>query len=405
MMDAEFAVSLDGLHRAVELLSRDREFRKSELAAEMPEIGVGASAALELLAPYVLGGAARLGAETAFAHMDPPTPWISWATTLWNAALNQNLLHPATAPVAREIEARVIQWLAPAFGMQGGHMTPGSTLANLTALWAAREVAGVTEVVAGEGAHLSVVKSAHLLGLRYRTIPSSACGAMRADALDGDLRQSALVLTAGTTSTGAIDPLCLAGSAAWTHVDAAWAGPLRLSPAYAMKLDLIERADSVAVSAHKWLFQPKEAGLVLFRDVAASHAAISFGGAYLAAPNIGLMGSHGANAVPLLATILAWGRRGLAERVERCMALAGRLAAFIADDARLELLMEPQTGLVLWRPRNQTQAEEVYSLLPDGAASLTTLDGQTWLRNVAANPNADIETLIRAIRSALDAIG
>jgi L-2,4-diaminobutyrate decarboxylase len=80
--------------------------------------------------------------------MDPPTPWITWATTLWNASLNQNLLHPATSPAARDIEQRVVQWLASFFGMTGGHMTAGSTLANLTALWAARECAGVKEVVA-----------------------------------------------------------------------------------------------------------------------------------------------------------------------------------------------------------------------------------------------------------------
>jgi L-2,4-diaminobutyrate decarboxylase len=403
-MDMDFAVSLSGLHRAVDLLATDHEVHMPEFSSEMPTLGVGSSAALELLAPYALAGASRLGAETALAHMDPPTPWISWATTLWNAALNQNLLHPATAPVAREIEERVIGWLAPFFGMQGGHMTPGSTVANLTGLWAAREIAGITEVVAGEGAHLSVAKSAHLLGLRYRTVPSSALGTMRADALDGDLRRTALVLTAGTTSTGAVDPLSLTGRAAWTHIDAAWAGPLRLSPTYAMKLDGIERADSLAISPHKWLFQPKEAGLVLFRDVKASHAAISFGGTYLTAPNIGLLGSRGATAIPLLATILAWGRSGLAERVERCMALAYALAAFIAGDARLELLTEPQTGIVVWRPRNPVQVGEFYNHLTKGVASLTTLGGEAWLRNVAANPNANIEALISAIRSALDAL-
>jgi hypothetical protein len=78
----------------------------------------------------VLGGE-ELDAGEAMAHMDPPTPWITWAVALWNARLNQNLLHPATAPFAREAEACVVEWLAPFFGMNGGHMTAGSSLANL----------------------------------------------------------------------------------------------------------------------------------------------------------------------------------------------------------------------------------------------------------------------------------
>jgi len=159
-----------------------------------------------------------------------------------------------------------------------------------------------------------------------------------AESLSDNLTRAALVLTAGTTSTGAIDPLDLAGRAAWTHVDAAWAGPLRLS-AYADRLGGIERADSVAISAHKWLFQPKESALVLFRDVPTAHAAISFGGAYLAVPNVGVLGSHGATAVPLLATLLAWGRRGLAARIEHCMRLAQQLAR------------SPESaGSAVWRP-------------------------------------------------------
>jgi L-2,4-diaminobutyrate decarboxylase len=130
--------------------------------------------------------ACRLDAPTAFAHMDPPTPWLTWAMALWNSSLNQNLLHSATAPVARHIEEKVIAWLAPFFGMQGGHMTPGSTMANLTALWSARECAGVAEVVTSGNAHLSIAKAAHLLGLRYRSLPSSLLGALLPEGLSGD---------------------------------------------------------------------------------------------------------------------------------------------------------------------------------------------------------------------------
>ena len=116
-------------------------------------------------------------------------------------------------------------------------------------------------------------------------------GRLQANAL-GDLKRACLVLTAGTTSVGAVDPLNVIGQAAWTHVDAAWAGPLRLSERHAEVLAGIERADSVAVSAHKWLFQPKESALILFREASRANDAISFGSAYLSTPNVGLLGSR-----------------------------------------------------------------------------------------------------------------
>jgi L-2,4-diaminobutyrate decarboxylase len=401
-MDKEFAINSDGLHQAVELMSRD--FSNAEgldLPLELPQFGVGSTGALNSLAPSILGGAARLGEATSFAHMDPPTPWITWAITLWNASLNQNLLHPATAPVARQLEERVVAWLAPFFGMNGGHMTPGSTVANLTALWSARECAGITEVIASDGAHLSIAKAAHILGLKYLSVPIDANGSMDAARLPTNLSKSALVLTAGATSTGAIDPFDLAGRAAWTHVDAAWAGPLRMSN-YANLLAGIESADSVAVSAHKWLFQPKESALVLFKDTEKAHASVSFGGAYLAAPNIGVLGSHGAAATALVAMLLAWGREGVAQRIEHCMKLAHCLSDFVSTDERLHLYAQPQTGIVVWRPKDENLIDRILNHMPIGSTSTTTISSEKWFRNVAANPNADIELLIKMIQVVLD---
>jgi L-2,4-diaminobutyrate decarboxylase len=400
-MDKEFSVDSEGLHQAVELMSRDFSSAQGlDLPVELPQLGIGSTAALNSLAPNILGGAARLGEATSFAHMDPPTPWITWAMTFWNASLNQNLLHPATAPVARQMEQRVVAWLAPFFGMNGGHMTPGSTVANLTALWSARECAGITEVIASEGAHLSIAKAAHILGLNFRSVPIDANGSMDAAQLPINLSKSALVLTAGATSTGAIDPFVLAGRAAWTHVDAAWAGPLLLSK-YAHLLAGIESADSVAVSTHKWLFQPKESALVLFKDTEKAHAAVSFGGAYLATPNIGVLGSHGATATALLAMLLAWGRQGVAQRIERCMDLSHRLRDFVVTDKRLELYAEPQTGIVVWRPKDESLFDQVLQQLPVGSTSTTSIAGRNWFRNVAANPSADIELLVATIQGAL----
>ena len=350
----------------------------------------------------IIGGARRLGAETAFAHMDPPTPWVTWATALWNAALNQNLLHPDVAPVARGVEDQVIRWLAPYFGMAGGHMTPGSTVANLTALWAARELKGIKRVATSQAAHLSVAKAAHILSLEFLNIETNSLGQIDRERLPADLSSSALVLTAGTTSAGAIDELNVKGNAAWTHVDAAWAGPLRLSNTHREKLAGLDAADSVAISAHKWLFQPKESGLILFRDVTAAHEAVSFGGEYLAVPNIGVLGFHGANAVPLLATMLSWGRTGLEKRIDAAMALADRLSVYLRAQPNVCLYAPNASGVVLWRTEKNIDVHAVIEQLPVGSASFTKVDGSSWVRHVAANPNVDMDSLTTAIGEVLD---
>lgn len=143
-------------------------------------------------------------------------------------------------------------------------MVPGSAVANLTGIWAARDLKSVKEVAAPDTAHVSAEKAARLLALRFRRLPTDSIGRLLPETA-ADLRRTCLVLVAGSTST--VDPLTLAGTAAWTHVDAAWAGPLGLSR-HAALLKGIENADSVSISARKWLFQPKESGLILFRETA-----------------------------------------------------------------------------------------------------------------------------------------
>jgi L-2,4-diaminobutyrate decarboxylase len=389
--DPSFAADREGLEAALALLLHELAEPSGaalDLPAALPQEGASELAALERLAPAAIGSARRLGDPGFLAHMDPPTPWVAWAGAQWAAALNQNLLHPDSAPVARELEERVVAWLAPFFGMSGGHLVPGSSVANLTALWAARELRGVEEVVASEAAHLSVRKAAALLGLGYRS-----------DALrePGDLSRAALVLTAGTTVTGAVEPLDAGQDAAWRHVDAAWAGPLRLSERHGALLDGIETADSVAVSGHKWLFQPKESALVLFADADRAHEAISFGGGYLAKPNVGVLGSHGAAALPLAATLLAWGRSGTAERIDRCMEIAARLCELIDAHERLELCSGPETGVVVWRPLGDVDLDALRAGLERGFVSITELDGQRRLRSVSANPMADPELVVAEV--------
>ena len=369
-----------------------------DLPLTLPETGLGDIQALEMLSGHVLDRAAQLGSSTSLAHMDPPTPWITWAMALWNASLNQNMLHEMTSPFATQAEALVLNWLAPYFGMQGGHFCAGSTIANLTGIWVARDAAGVKKVVTSQAAHLSIEKACRLLGLELLKVPVDRQGRLDCKQLP-NLDNACLVLTAGTTATGAVDPLNLVGAAKWTHVDAAWAGPLRLSRTHSGRLNGIEAADSVAVSAHKWLFQPKDSALVMFGNLDIANAAVSFGGSYLARPNVGVQGSRSAAAIPLLATLLAWGRDGVAQRLDRLMQMADSLADAIEKSDRLELWARPQTAISVFRPVGSSTAA-LLQALPPGMLSTCVLDGQTWARSVAANPSVDLDLVVERILAA-----
>ena len=153
-----------GLREALELLLAARSDPGSPhvdrspdtVPLDWPQSGIGGRAALRALVPVGLDQAVRLDHPGFLAHMDPPTPWMTWAASMWAAAMNQNVLHPDAGPAARDLERTVIDWLAPAFGMRGGHLVPGSTVANLTALWSARELTGARRVVCSAAAHLSI---------------------------------------------------------------------------------------------------------------------------------------------------------------------------------------------------------------------------------------------------------
>ena len=353
------------------------------LPLTLPAEGWGTDVVLDQLSRAIRQRSSELGAEWAFAHMDPPTDRIAAELVAQNAQVNQNLLHAELSPFASEIEALLMDWLAPAYGMSIGHMCAGSTLANLEALWCAREH-GAANVVASQDAHISIAKAANILGMPLTAVPIDEHGRLREEALP-DLQTSVLVSTAGTTGRGVIDPLRRSG-ARWWHVDAAWAGPLMFSSS-SERLAGIDAADSVAISAHKLFFQPKDSALILYRDSKASDA-VSMGGSYLATANVGIQGSRGANAIPLFGTLLAWGRQGLASRLDACMAIADKLAERLGAAPGIELKQWPETGVINWRPSNGSVDSALGRL--SGVSSRTEIGGEPWLRQVAANPHANV---------------
>jgi len=112
-----------------------------------------------------------------------------------------------------------------------------------------------------------------------------------------------------------------------------------------------------------------------------------------------VLGSHGAAAIPLAATLLAWGRRGAAARIERCMALASGLAALVKAREELELFSEPVAGVVLWRTLD-ADPRAVRARLEGAFVSLAEVAGEPWLRSVSANPLADPRLVVERVLAA-----
>ncbi|GMH56542.1 hypothetical protein TrLO_g14339 [Triparma laevis f. longispina] len=367
---------------------------------------MGGFEALRTLEPIVLGGRARLDDPGFFAHMDPPASIESVAASLWQVGTNQNLLHPDLAPSARLLQKIVINWLAEFFGCDGGHFVSGSSVANLTAIWAAREVKNVKKVVASKKAHNSVKKAADILGLEFVKIEELSSGL--------DLSDACLVLTAGTTGSGEIEKLGERRGSAWVHCDAAWGGGMRFSKKHGWKLDGVENCDSVVFSCHKWFFQPKGCGVVLFKDSKTAETKISYGAGYLATPTIGVAGTQPANVIPLCATLLAWGQEGVAERIDRGIENATYLARLVAGEGgKFELWGgkggKGEEGVVLWRRRGvgmeeggggRNAAERLKRLMEEEGAFVSVSGGGGdgwWFRSVAANDFVDIDYLWRAV--------
>ena len=147
------------------------------------------------------------------------------------------------------------------------------------------------------------------------------------------------------------------------------------------------------------MYQPKGAALILFKDVDQAHQAMSYGGGYLSAPNIGLLGSTPASALPLAATLMHWGREGLAKHIDSDMTKAEHLKNLVQDHPDFELWGPSETGIVVWRPKT-VSAKKVRANLKDAWVSLTDIEGEMWLRSVAANPSADPDFVFKKVLEA-----
>ena len=166
-----------------------------------------------------------------------------------------------------------------------------------------------------------------------------------------------------------------------------------MSRTHAGLLDGIENADSVTVSAHKMLLQPKESAFILFREYEKILPSISTTGAYLARPTVGVQGSCSASAVSLLAFLLSRGRSGIGRILDALIQNSELLFDFLERSPGFETAIRPVTGINVFKSKQFTKMA-LLDELPPGMFSSFQYKSEMWLRSVSANPGANIEKII-----------
>ena len=308
------------------------------------------------------------------------------------ATLNVNAMLWRTSPAATELEQRVLRWVAELIGLPAGwfgEITDTASASTMYALAAAREAAGLdirTRGMAGrtdlprlrvytsDQAHSSVEKACIALGLGQEGLCKVATDAgfrMRADLFESavaadvaaGVRPLAAVATVGTTSTTSVDPVAAiadvcARHGMWLHVDAAYGGSAAVVPEMRHVLDGCDRADSLVVNPHKWLFTPVDCSLLYTARPDDLRAAFSLVPAYLTTPedggvvnlmDYGLSLGRRFRALKLWMVIRAYGAEGLAALISGHIELARRLAAAIEAEPGWELLAPVPFSTVCFR--------------------------------------------------------
>jgi glutamate/tyrosine decarboxylase-like PLP-dependent enzyme len=322
-------------------------------------------------------------------QMLKPPAAVAWAAYATAMLLNPNNHALDGGPATAELEKEAVAQIAAMFGYVRhlGHLTASGTIANLEALWVARELHPDAAIVSGANAHYTHARMSAVLGARHETVAQDALGRLDLDALEARLRRGGVgtvVATPGTTALGAVDDvaaiadLCAAHGAR-LHVDAAYGGFFRLladggEPGVAAApFAAIARADSIVTDPHKHGLQPYGCGCVLFADPGVgrlySHDSpyTYFTSDALHLGEISLECSRaGAAAAALWTTLraLPLTREGLGRHLAAARGAALELAALLDADERTRLVVAPELDIVCVLPAGGTdRAERAFDTL------------------------------------------
>jgi L-2,4-diaminobutyrate decarboxylase len=338
-------------------------------------------------------------------------------------------------------ENEALRWIADLAGLPehaGGVFVSGGTAGNLSALVAARwkwrnDAGGRHDrtrglIIASRGAHSSVTQAARVIDSDVLLVDADAAGRMGGDALNATVgrmseedrhRLFAIVGTAGTTNAGVIDDLAAVADAcdatgAWFHADGAYGAAALAAPSVRARFTGIERADSLIVDPHKWLFAPFDVCALLYRDPRIAKAAHTQHAEYLDvlheadgdwnASDYAHHLSRRARGLPFWFSLATYGTDAYREAIETTLRVAHAGAELIRVSEHCELVLEPELSVVVFRRTGwgaaeyaawsaQQLAEETAFVVP------SAWNGETVLRYCVVNPNTTVEDLAAIIDS------
>jgi aromatic-L-amino-acid decarboxylase len=338
--------------------------------APLPDEGIDAEELLRTTAALLFDHSLFNGHPRFFGYITSSPAPIGMLGDLLAAAVNANVGAWALAPIATEIEAQTVRWIAELTGYPtdcGGLLVSGGNVANAVGLLAARVAAADWDirragacaesgrrlrVYASAETHTWIQKATDLSGLgtdAIRWIPTDDSLRMDTGALqrslDRDLATGdvpmAVVGTAGAVGTGAVDPLfelaaICRDAGVWLHVDGAYGGIAAAVPGASSDLGALGQADSMALDPHKWLYAPLEAGCVLVRDAEALRDAFSyhppyyhFGQEAINYFDCGPQNSRGFRALKVWLALRQVGRAGYVQMIRDDIRLSERLFALL----------------------------------------------------------------------------
>jgi aromatic-L-amino-acid/L-tryptophan decarboxylase len=415
---------------------------RSRLGGPPPEQSGEYGAVLARVIGDVLPYAARTDHPGYLAFIPSCTTWPAALAELTAAAANPYCGAWMEAAGATQVELEVIDWFRTWLGLPAGTagvLVSGGSAANLTALLVAREAAGGPSadsvVYVSDQAHSSLARTARAMGLRpqqvrvlpaddrWRLSPSTVAAAVRADRRAGRV-PFALCASAGSTNTGTVDPLgdladvCTA-EGLWLHVDAAYGGFAALTAKGRAALAGVDRADSVTLDPHKWLYQPMECGCVLIRDGARLERTFAIHPDYLdgdATQGVGevnfadrgLQLSRGFRALKVWVTVHTFGLAAFRAAIQRNLELAEYAETLIRSHAELTLMAPATLGIVCFRrewpgcdeAETERRGTALAADLERGGTALvstTRLAGRHAIRLCILNPTTSEEHVSRVI--------
>ncbi len=389
-LSADYLSSLDRRRTFPETSGAETE---RLFATELPERGTGEQA-LAALRDVMAHSRAQNG--RFFGYVQGSGEPVAALGDFVASILNQNMTAWRSSPAGVTIERTVVRWLAEAVGCKGfsGTLTGGGSPANLMALAMAREAktpanerglrnAAPGAIYASEQIHMSIPKAIAMLGIgrenlrlvacdaSYRMIPSELEQAIRRDKSQS-ITPIAVIASAGTVNTGAIDPLREIAEIArrhdaWVHVDGAYGALAAL--AVPEKFEGLALADSLSLDPHKWLYQPLDCGCLLYRDAAIARQAFAYTGDYakvlgtepvenFAYFEESIELSRRCRALKLWLSLRYHGLAAFRAAIRRNLEQAQRLAAAIRNKPPLEQVGPVELSAVCFRHRLSADASE-----------------------------------------------